>query len=279
MAGAARGAKHCFRSQSAYRSCMPRFAANISWLFQELPAADRLRAARDCGFGAVEMMFPYDAPASLWAERLEEAGLAMVLINAPSGDWGGGERGFASLHGRERDFDISLERALAYARALKTKMIHVLAGRSDGGPLAERTYRMNLTRAAERAAAEGVTLLIEPLNHADAPRYHLTRLAHAASVLEDLGRSNLKLQFDAYHVQRTEGAVIERFRRYLPLIGHVQIAGPPDRGPPDQGELNYDWLLEQFDVAGYEGWVGCEYRPAGPTAEGLGWGRRWGLGA
>lgn len=258
---------------------MPRFAANISWLFQDLPAAERCRAARACGFGAVEMMFPYDEPAAVWAERLAEAELPMALINAPSGDWGAGERGFAALHGRERDFDISLERALAYARALRCKKIHVLAGRTDGGPLAERTYRFNLTRAAERAAADGVTLLIEPLNAVDVPRYHLSRLAHAASVIEELGRSNLKLQFDAYHVQRTEGAVIERFRRYLPLIDHVQIAAPPDRGPPESGELNYDWLLEQIDAAGYEGWIGCEYRPSGATAAGLGWGRRWGLGA
>ncbi len=261
---------------------MPKLAANLSMMFQETPFLDRFAAAAECGFTAVEFLFPYDFPAEEIAERLERYGLTQALFNLPPGDWAKGERGTAALPGREAEFMAGLERALDYARSTKCPRLHAMAGiwpsgrdRREG----REAYVANLRRAADRAAAQGVTLLIEPLNLRDMPGYFLNTTAEAIEAIASVGRENLKLQLDLYHCQITEGDLATHIRRLAGAYGHVQIAGVPDRNEPDRGEVNYAYLLELLDEVGYDGWVGCEYRPAAGTRAGLGWARRWGCRA
>ena len=259
---------------------MPKFAANISMLFTELPFLDRIDAAKAAGFAAVEFQSPYAVPASELAARLEHSGLPAVLFNAPMGDAAASERGLAAQLGRERDFDASIETALLYARALGTKQIHVLAGRVSGERAAqEAIYVANLKRAAERAARDGVTLLIEPLNARDNPGYFLNSTAAGIALLDRMGCANVALQFDLYHCQITEGDLARHIRALFGLYAHVQIANVPDRHEPGEGEIHFPFLFDLFDELGYAGWIGCEYRPKGGTRAGLGWGRRWGIGA
>jgi len=261
---------------------MPRLAANLSMMFQEVPFLDRFAAAADCGFAGVEYLFPYDFPAEEIAARLERHGLTQALFNLPPGDWAAGERGMAALPGRERDFMASLERALDYARATKCRRLHVMAGNwpaerdpSEGSAV----YVANLGRAADRAAQQGVTLLIEPINTRDMPLYFLNTTVAAMAVIDAVGRDNLKLQLDLYHCQIMEGDLAMHVRRLSGRYAHVQIAGVPERHEPDRGEVNYAYLLELLDEVGYDGWVGCEYRPAAGTRGGLGWAQRWGCRA
>ena len=247
---------------------MPNFAANLSMMFTEHAFLDRFQAARSAGFIAVEYLFPYDFAASEVQSALSGAGLKQALFNAPPGDWEAGERGMASIPGRESEFREAFGKALEYAAALKPDAIHVMAGNA-AGPSAQATYIDNLAWAAEQAGDQ--LLVIEPINSRDMPGYFLSRSDQAAAILETVGAPNLKLQFDLYHAQIMEGDLTKRMERLMPIIGHVQIAGVPDRHEPDAGELNLPHLFGTLDRLGYAGWVGCEYRPAGATVDGLGW--------
>ncbi len=261
---------------------MPKLAANLSMLFQEVPFLDRFAAAAAAGFAGVECLFPYEFPPSEIAARLERHHLVQALFNLPPGDWVKGERGLAALPGREGEFMDGLQRALDYARATGCQRLHALAGiwpteldRREGAAV----YAANLRRAADRAAARGVSLVIEPINSRDMPGYFLRTTGEAMAILKEVARDNLKLQLDLYHCQITEGDLAMRIRALAGHYAHVQIAGVPGRHEPDRGEVNYPYLLELLDEVGYGGWVGCEYWPAGETRAGLAWARRWGIGA
>jgi hydroxypyruvate isomerase len=255
---------------------MPRFAANLSWLFTELPLLDRFEAAAASGFRAVEVLFPYEAPAEAIKARLDAARLRMVLINAPPGDWAKGDRGLAGLPGREAEFDAALEQAIGYALALGVPQIHVMAGLLHHGA-ERRTYVASLTRAAQRAAAADLGVVIEPINRRDVPGYFLETCEDARSAIHEVGAKNLGLQFDIYHRQMVRGDVIRGIEEFLPLIRHMQLANPPDRGEPDRGELDYRSLFEAIDRLGYRGFIGCEYKPRAGTVPGLAWGERLGV--
>ncbi len=258
---------------------MPRFAANLSLMYGEHDFLDRYAAAAADGFEAVECLFPYAWPQREVAARLHGTGLQQVLINAPPGDWAAGERGIAALAGREDEFRRSfLEQALPYAQALGCARIHVMAGLVPAGHADQRermldTFRANLAWAAEQAASADVTLLIEPLNPRDMPGYLFSHQAEAHAINRDVGAANLQVQMDLYHCQIVEGDLATRLKTWLPSggVGHLQIAGVPDRHEPDTGEVHYPYLFELIDDLGYDGWVGCEYRPRGATSAGLGW--------
>lgn len=257
---------------------MPRFAANLNFLYGEFDFLDRPAAAAADGFTGVECLFPYEYPAEDLAGRLRAAGLEQVLFNLPPGDWAAGERGLAALPGREAEFAAALERALCTARILGCVRLHAMAGIVS--PAADRarmhaTYIANLRLAAQRASEHGVTVLIEPINARDMPGYFLGTLAQAAAVIAEVGEPNLRLQFDLYHAQITEGDLSRKLERYLPLIGHVQIASVPERSEPDAGEFDAARLFAQLDALGYSAWVGCEYRPRAGTRAGLGWLAPW----
>jgi hydroxypyruvate isomerase len=267
---------------------MPRFAANLTMLYNEHNFLDRFAAAAKDGFKAVEFLFPYAHDAKALAGRLRDAGLQQVLFNAPPGDWDAGERGLACLPGREAEFRAGIQRALDYAQALDCPRIHVMAGIAPPGaePASLRaTYLANLAWAATQAAASGRDVLIEPINTRDVPGYYLNRQDTAHALVRETGAPNLKVQFDLYHCQIVEGDVATKIRHYLPTgrVGHFQLAGVPERHEPSLGELNYNYLFDVIDevsaACNWQGWVGCEYRPrlgpvAGGTSSGLGWLRR-----
>jgi 2-dehydrotetronate isomerase len=260
---------------------VPKFAANLSFIFQEVEFLDRFAAAARCGFKAVEYLSPYDHPPEVIAEQLSGHGLEQALFNMPPGDWAAGERGIGALPGREQEFRAGVETALVYAKATRCRTLHAMAGVLPAGrdrAQAERTYLANLRHAADRLAAEGVTLVIEPINTRDIPGYFLNTTTQAMSVIERVGHANIKLQLDLYHVQIMEGDLAHRVRVLAGQYPHVQIAGNPGRHEPDVGEINYPFLFDLFDELGYSGWIGCEYRPKGETKAGLGWARRYGIG-
>jgi hydroxypyruvate isomerase len=260
---------------------MPQFAANLSMLYPEHPFLDRFVAAARDGFQAVEYLFPYAFKTDDIAARLKANGLQQVLFNAPPGDWDAGERGLACLPGRDSEFRDGVHQALAYAQALACPRVHIMAGLVPAGTDRQAlmpTYLANLRWACAQAAPLGIDLLIEPINTRDIPGFFLNRQDHAHEVLASVGAANLKVQMDLYHCQIVEGDVAMKLRQYLPTgrVGHVQIAGVPQRHEPDLGELNYPYLFSVLDELGYSGWVGCEYRPAagmqpGGTSAGLGW--------
>ena len=260
---------------------MPKFAANLSFIFQEVGFLDRFGAAAACGFKAVEYLTPYDHPPEVIAEQLKRHGLEQALFNLPPGDWAAGERGIGALRGREQEFRDGVEKALVYAKATKCRLLHAMAGilppGNDRGE-AERAYVANLRHAAERLADEGLTLAIEPINTRDIPGYFLNTTTQAMSIIGQVGRPNLKLQLDLYHVQIMEGDLAHRVRALAGHYPHVQIAGNPGRHEPDVGEIHYPYLFDLFDALGYSGWIGCEYRPKGETRTGLGWAKRYGIG-
>ncbi|HMD63674.1 MAG TPA: 2-oxo-tetronate isomerase [Stellaceae bacterium] len=259
---------------------MPKFAANLSFIFQEVGFLDRFAAAARCGFKAVEYLSPYDHPPEMIAEQLNRHGLEQALFNMPPGDWAAGERGIGALPGREQEFRDGVETALVYANATKCRLLHAMAGvlpAAHDRAEAERTYLANLRHAAHRLATEGVTLVIEPINTRDIPGYFLNTTTQAMSVIERVGHANLKLQLDLYHVQIMEGDLAHRIRALEGHYPHVQIAGNPGRHEPDIGEINYPFLFDLFDEIGYAGWIGCEYRPKGETKAGLGWAKRYGI--
>lgn len=248
---------------------MPRFAANLSTMFQEHAFPNRFAAATAAGFAGVEFLFPYDHDAALLAGRLRAHGLTQALFNLPPGDWAAGERGTAALPGREAEFRAGVERAVAYAGALGCRTLHCMAGLLPAAD--ERVYRGNLRHAARACAAAGLTLVIEPINTRDVPGYFLTRQDQARGIIEDLAEPNLRLQLDLYHCQIMEGDLARRLRGLLPVVAHVQVAGVPDRQEPDRGEVRFPFLFDLLDGLGYQGWIGCEYRPKGTTEAGLGW--------
>jgi hydroxypyruvate isomerase len=268
---------------------MPRFAANLSMLYPELPFLDRFDAAARDGFEGVEFLFPYEfAPEELVA-RLKGNGLQQVLFNAPPGDWNGGERGLACLPGREEEFRAGIAQALRYTEALACPRLHVMAGLVPAGQTRESlraTYVANLRWAAGEAARQAVDVLVEPINLRDIPGFFVNRQDDAHALLAEIGAPNVKVQMDLYHCQIVEGDVASKIRQYLPTgrVGHFQIAGVPQRHEPDVGEVNYPYLFEVIDEVsrecGWQGWIGCEYRPARGavergTSDGLGWLRRW----
>jgi hydroxypyruvate isomerase len=250
---------------------MPRFAANIAYLFSERPLIERPAAAAAGGFGAVEGQFPYTTPAPALRAEIERHGLTMLGINSERG--GDGQFGLAAVANRERDFDALFAQALDYITAAGGTAIHCLAGFVDVNerPAAERTFIANLSRAADLAAGKGITLLIEPINNRDRPNYFLNRVEHAADIIAKAGKPNIRIQFDFYHAQIMGGDLIRRFEAHLPLIGHVQIAAVPSRHEPDEGEVNYLEIFGALDALGYAGWVAAEYHPRARTENGLGW--------
>lgn len=264
---------------------MPRFAANLSMLYPELDFLDRFEAAAKDGFEAVEYLFPYPYERRELAARLAGNGLQQVLFNGPPGDWDRGERGLACLPGREAEFREGVLKALDYADALACPRVHVMAGLVPEGTEREAVqpvYLENLRWAAAEAAKAGRDLLVEPINTRDIPRFFLNRQDHAHEIVEMLAVPNLQVQMDLYHCQIVEGDVAMKIRKYLPTgrVGHFQIAGVPERHEPDIGELNHPYLFDVIDEVsaqcGWQGWVGCEYRPrrgavASGTSDGLGW--------
>jgi len=254
---------------------MPRLAANLGHLFTERPLIERFGAAAAAGFTAVELQFPYElAPSAVKAE-LERHGLTQLGINTPQSP----ESGLAALPGRERDWEAAFKRALDYVVAIGGRAIHCMTGvvPVEQRPAAESVFIRNLSRAAQAAANANITLLIEPINPRDRPGYFLSRVEHAADIVEKVGAPNVRIQFDFYHIQIVGGDLLKRFERYLPFVGHVQIAAVPTRGEPDEGEINYPAVFEAIDRLGYKGWIGCEYKPRTRTEDGLGWARRYGV--
>jgi hydroxypyruvate isomerase len=253
---------------------VPKFAANLTMMFNEVPFLQRFEAARGAGFEAVEFLFPYEHAAEDIAQQLAAHRLQNVLFNMPPGDWAAGERGIASLPGREAEFRDGVAKAISYAKALGTPRLHAMAGLLPAGAeraVHRRTYIENLRYACAEAARHRITILIEPINTRDIPGYFLNTQADAHAIREEVGADNLKVQMDFYHVQIVEGDIAMKVRRYLPHIGHIQIASVPERNEPDGGEVNYRYLFSLLDELGYDGWLGCEYRPAKGTIEGLGW--------
>jgi 2-dehydrotetronate isomerase len=252
---------------------MPRFNANLSWLFQDKPFFDRFAAAASAGFKGVEILFPYDHPASEIRSALQSNGHQLVLFNAPPGNFDAGERGLAALPGREKEFRKTFDQALSYAETLDCQRIHVMSGIT--GELdqteAHRTYLTNLQYALSKVANSGVTILIEPINTRDIPGYFLTTVEQADSILQELSHPALKIQFDWYHAQIMGGDLARRTEKFFSKIEHFQLAGVPDRAEPDIGEVNFPYLFQLVDSLHYDGWIGCEYRPKGRTEDGLGW--------
>jgi hydroxypyruvate isomerase len=260
---------------------MPRFAANLAYLFTERPLIERFGAAAAAGFKAIELQLPYDhAPSAVKAE-IDRHGLTVLGINTAPGQLAAGEFGVAAVPGREQEFAALFKQALDYIVAIGGCQIHCLAGKvaPELRPAAEKVFITNLARAADAAAERGITLLIEPINPRDRPDYFLSRAEHAADIIAKVGRPNVRVQFDFYHAQIVGGDLIRRFERHVPVVGHVQIAAVPSRHEPDEGEINYPAIFDAVDRAGYRGWIGCEYRPRARTEDGLGWGRAFGIGS
>jgi hydroxypyruvate isomerase len=257
---------------------MPRFAANLGYLFTDRPLLERFDAAAACGFKAIELQFPYDVPASAVKAAIAKNKLTVLGINTPPGERDG-EFGLAAVPGREKDFQVLFARALDYIAAIGGSAVHCLAGKvaPEQRPAAERVFIDNLKAAADLAAAKNIGLLIEPINARDRPNYFLNRVEHAADIIAKAGKPNLRIQFDFYHVQIVGGDLLHRLEKYLPVIGHLQCAAVPSRHEPDEGEVNYPALFEAVDRLGYQGWIGAEYRPRGRTEDGLSWGRPYGL--
>ncbi len=265
------------RAPLRFGGTMPRFSANLSYLFTEVPFLERFAEAAQAGFRAVEFTFPYEWQARDVAERVAQHNLEVALFNAPPGDVAAGDRGLASVPGREHEFAASIATALRYAQTLGCRRLHVMAGVVPADADAQernrrrRLYVRHLRQACEDALAHGVTVTIEPLNPRDNPGYLLHTQAEAHAIREEVGAPNLKVQFDLYHAQIVEGDLTEKLRTWIAHVGHIQIAGVPGRHEPNVGEINYEWLFRVIDDLDYDGWIGCEYRPLDGTAAGLAW--------
>lgn len=255
---------------------MPRFAANLGYLFTDRPLVERFGAAAEAGFEAVELQFPYDLPAEEARAEIDRYDLTMLGINTRLTP----ESGLAAVPGRERDFVALFKQSLDYASIIGARAIHVMTGAVPDGDRddAERTFVANLARAADLADPWNINLYIEAVNQRDWPNYFLHRVEQAADILAQVDRANVRLLFDFYHAQIDGGDLLTRFAKVLPRVAHVRIAGVPARGEPDEGEVNYPAIFEAIDRLGYRGWVGCAYTPRGRTEDGLGWGRAYGLG-
>jgi len=253
---------------------MPKFAANLSMLFTELPFMDRFAAARAAGFEAVEYLFPYDYSQEELVAALKNNGLKQVLHNLPAGDWAAGERGIACHAGRTAEFREGVDRAIAYATALECPQLNCLAGKLPEGASAAQahvTLIANLRFAASALKSAGIRLLIEPINTFDIPGFFLSRTDQALAILDEVDSPNLFVQYDIYHAQRMEGELASTLSRNMTRIGHIQLADNPGRNEPGTGEINYAWLFKHIAAAGYTGWIGCEYKPKTSTSAGLGW--------
>jgi hydroxypyruvate isomerase len=253
---------------------MPKFAANLTMLFNEVGFLDRFEAAARAGFKGVEYLFPYDFAPDALKDRLERHGLSQVLHNLPAGNWGAGERGIACHPDRVKEFADGVDRAIGYAQALGCRQLNCLAGIIPSGvsqAVAHATFVGNLRLAAQKLKAAQIRLLIEPINTRDIPGFFLTHTKQALAIIDEVGADNMFLQYDVYHMQIMEGDLAKTIERNLPRIAHMQIADPPARNEPGTGEINYGFLLKWIDRVGYDGWIGLEYKPAGRTEDGLGW--------
>ncbi len=261
---------------------MPRYAANLSFLYPQLAFAERFAAAARDGFAGVEYVSPYELPPEAIAALLRENGLEQVLFNMPAGDWAAGERGIACLPDRVAEFEASVDTAIRYASALGCSRVHCMAGIAPVGvdPAAlEATFVANLRLAAPRFAAAGVQLLIEPINTRDMPGYFLPTIATAERILAAVGEDNLFIQYDIYHAQGMQGDLVHTYARLSERIAHIQIADHPGRNEPGTGEINYRFVLRELDRLGYDGWVGCEYKPSSGAGAAVGWMRDAGDGS
>lgn len=259
---------------------MLRFDPNLRWLFTELPMQQRYAAAARAGFRGVEVAFPYEEPAPVLAQRLQDLNLSLVQILAPF-DWNAGLRGIAALPGHEAEFRSSIARAIEYALQVGKPMIHVMAGNVEGQMQAERCreiFEANLAHAADLALPEGLTIIIEPCCSARFPQFLYKRLDEGIAFIEKVGRPNVKLCFDTFHVQMEEGAITPRLEAAWPHIGHIQVGNVPGRHEPGTGEIHFPHLFDVIERRGWAGWIGCEYTPSGDTLDTLGWGARYGLG-
>lgn len=253
---------------------MPKFAANLSFLYQDLPFLDRFAQAAEDGFGAVEYVSPYEFDKAEIANTLKLSGLAQALFNLPPGNWGAGERGIGCLPDRVDEFHRGVDIAIDYAKALGCTTVNCLAGLAPAGSdpaLLDKTLIDNLNYAAPRLADAGINLVIEPINRRDMPTFHLSTTDHAERIMAGVTSSNLKIQYDFYHMQIMQGDLVPTFERLKDRIGHVQIADNPGRNEPGTGEINYPYIFSALDRLRYTGWVGCEYKPSAGTSEGLGW--------
>jgi hydroxypyruvate isomerase len=253
---------------------VPKFAANLTMLFSELPFLDRFAAAKAAGFSGVEHLFPYDFDKADLREQLDEHGLTQVLHNLPAGNWGAGERGIATLPERVDEFRDGVARAIDYAKALDCRQLNCLVGIAprDADPFELNEVLVgNLRFAADALAKERIRLLVEPINTLDIPGFFLNRTEQAVQLIADVRSSNLFIQYDIYHMQVMEGDIARTVQKHLPRIAHIQLADNPGRNEPGTGEINYPFLFRHLDTIGYRGWVGCEYKPRTTTVEGLGW--------
>jgi hydroxypyruvate isomerase len=253
---------------------VPKFAANLTMLFSELPFLDRFAAAKAAGFSGVEYLFPYDFDKADLREQLDEHGLTQVLHNLPAGNWGAGERGIATLPERVDEFRDGVARAIDYATALDCRQLNCLVGIAprDADPFELNEVLVdNLRFAADALAKERIRLLVEPINTLDIPGFFLNRTEQAVQLIADVRSSNLFIQYDIYHMQVMEGDIARTVQKHLPRIAHIQLADNPGRNEPGTGEINYPFLFRHLDTIGYRGWVGCEYKPRTTTVDGLGW--------
>lgn len=253
---------------------MPKFAANLTMLFTELPFLDRFEAAARAGFKAVEFLFPYAYDAQELRRRLDDNGLQLVLHNLPPGDWDGGERGIACHPDRVDEFRAGVARGIEYAQALGVRQLNCLAGKAPAGvddTLLRQTLVDNLRHAAQQLQRAGLRLLVEPINTFDIPGFYVNRTQQAIDILDQVGADNAFVQYDIYHAQRMEGELAATLEQQLNRIGHIQLADNPGRHEPGSGEINYAFLFAHLDRIGYDGWIGCEYKPATTTEAGLGW--------
>lgn len=253
---------------------MPRFAANLSMLFTEVPLLERFERAARAGFSAVELQFPYEATASALRDRLVSNRLKMVLHNLPAGDWAAGDRGIACNPARQAEFRAGVAKAIDYATTLGVPQLNCLAGKPGEGTtdaVARATFVGNVRFAAAELKKAGLKLLLEPINNHDVPGFWLNNTALAVSILDEVGADNAFVQYDVYHAQRYEGELAATLSKYLSRIGHIQVADNPGRNEPGTGEINYNFIFKHLDTIGYAGWIGCEYKPAAATEAGLGW--------
>jgi hydroxypyruvate isomerase len=253
---------------------VPKFAANLTMLFNELPFLDRFAAAKAAGFSGVEFLFPYDFEKVVLREKLDRYGLSQVLHNLPAGNWAAGERGIAVLPDRISEFRAGVERAIDYARALDCRQLNCLAGIAPDGADAKTLHRVfvdNLRFAAGALARHKIRLLIEPINTRDIPGFFLSRTQQAQDIIAEVGSDNLFIQYDIYHMQVMEGDLASTIRKHLDRIAHVQLADNPGRNEPGTGEINFPYLFRYLDEIGYAGWIGCEYKPKTATEESLEW--------
>jgi hydroxypyruvate isomerase len=253
---------------------MPKFCANLTMLFNEVDFLERFEKAATAGFKGVEYLFPYAWKKEHLVEKLAAFGLSQALHNLPAGDWNKGERGIACLPGRETEFQEGVGKTIEYAKALKCPQVNCLAGLTPAGVPADKVRKTlvdNLRFAAAALEKEGIRLLVEALNDKDVPGFYLVRTADVLALIQEVGHPNVYVQYDVYHMQIMEGNLTKTIQANLGKIAHIQIADNPGRNEPGTGEINYPNLFKAIDAAGYKGWIGCEYKPAGKTEDGLGW--------